>query len=61
MSAYIYRIEVETEGREVYYVQAATEQEAREIVDEGRIEPSVSEVTGGSITSVERESDGTCR
>ena len=54
----VYRIEVETTGREVYYVEdAASEDDARERVNNGAIEPYVSEVLAGQIVSVELESD----
>lgn len=49
----VYRIEVQTEGHEVYYVQADTPMEAQRQVNEGEVEPSVSEMTGGSIVTVE--------
>lgn len=49
----VYRVEVETEGREVYYVQAETEQQAHDLVATGDLDPSVSEVLSGTITSVE--------
>lgn len=52
----VYRVEVETTGHEVYYVNAETEAEARRIVNEEAIEPSVSEVLSGQIVGVEEES-----
>lgn len=49
-----YRVEVETEGREVYDVQAPDEEMARKLVADGEVgNPSISEVTGGSIEKVE--------
>jgi hypothetical protein len=56
----VWRVEVETEGREVYVVEADTEDEARALVDGdadlGR--PLVSEVTSfGPIISVELEDE----
>ena len=53
MSTSVYRVEVETQGREVYYVQAASEDEARAQVNDGDHEPSVSEVTSGEVVNVE--------
>lgn len=53
----VYRITTETEGREVYELQADTEEEARERVDTGAVEPIVSEVIGGSIERVEEVTD----
>lgn len=49
----IYRIETETEGREVYCIEADSEEQAREKCNRGEGgRPVVAEVTGSSIASV---------
>jgi hypothetical protein len=49
-----WRIEVEADAREVYEVEAASEDEARAAWDRGEAgDPLVSEVIAGSIESVE--------
>jgi hypothetical protein len=53
----VFRVEVETEGREVYYVQAEDEDNARQQVNNDALEPSVSEVLGGIIVNVELADD----
>lgn len=53
----VYRVEVETEGREVYYVQADSPQAAHDLVNTGELDPSVSEVTSGTITLVEEANE----
>lgn len=54
MTNNVYKVEVETEGREVYHVEASNEEDARRQVNECVAgEPTVSEVTGGSIVNVE--------
>lgn len=48
-----YEVEVANEGREVYHVEAPTEDEAHRIVtDGGGGRAIVEEVTGGSVESV---------
>lgn len=52
--AKVFRIEVACDAREVYYVQTTDVDEARRIFNEGEAgDPSVSEITGGSIESIE--------
>lgn len=54
----VWRIEAETRGREVYYVEAETEEQARRMFDDGDVpEPSVSEVLEAFATTVEEVSD----
>ena len=54
----VWRIECETEGREVYYVRAETEEDARLQFDSGDMpEPSVAETLHSEITSVEEASE----
>lgn len=54
-----YRVETETEGRELYDVQAPSEAIARKLVDDGDAgRPSVSEVIAGEIKRVELVAEG---
>lgn len=54
----IWRVEAETRGREVYYFEAESEEEARQRFDDGEVpEPSVSEVLEVFATSVEEVSE----
>ncbi len=49
----VFRIETETEGREVYCVEADSEEQAREKLERGEGgQPIVAEVTGSSIETV---------
>jgi hypothetical protein len=52
----VYRIEAEGDVREVYHVEAESEDEAREMFQRGDIDnPTISEVCGSSIVKVEVE------
>lgn len=55
----MFKLTVETEGREVYGVEAGSTEEARSMFDRGDLfKPLVSEVLSATVVSVEVETDG---
>lgn len=53
-----YRIEVESEGREVYTIEAGTPEEAKRIFNAGKAgQPDVLEMISVSVVSVEKVTD----
>jgi hypothetical protein len=53
-------VEVEIDGREVYYIEAHSPEHAVALLEDGDCKPTVSECTGYNIASVIESSAGDC-